>query len=74
MRLALCCLMIPNRIPNLFILDEPTHNLDLLSLGILTPTLKNYRGTLLIISHNIRFVEEIATTTVIEIQAITNDR
>lgn len=67
MTLYLCCLMISNHIPDVFILDEPTNNLDLLSLDILTTTLKNYQGTILVISHDKRFVEEIGITKVIEL-------
>ncbi len=69
MRLYLCCLMISNQIPDVFILDEPTNNLDLLSLQILTSTIKNYRGTVLIVSHDQRFVEEIGITRVMELYA-----
>lgn len=68
MRLYLCCMMISNNIPDLFILDEPTNNLDLLSLGVLTDTIKNYNGTLLVISHDKRFVEQIGVTKVIELK------
>lgn len=71
MRLYLCCLMISNHIPDVFILDEPTNNLDLLSLDILTTTLKNYQGTILVISHDKRFVEEIGITKVIELNTYT---
>lgn len=59
MRLCLCCLMISNQIPDLFILDEPTNNLDLRSLSILTRTIRDYRGTLLVISHDTHFIHEI---------------
>lgn len=62
MRLYLCCLMISNHIPDIFILDEPTNNLDLSNLSILTNTIKNYRGTVLIISHDKYFVNEIGVT------------
>lgn len=72
MRLYLCCLMISNHIPDLFILDEPTNNLDLSSLDILTYTIKDYQGTLLVISHDKRFVEEIGITKVIELNARKN--
>lgn len=65
MRLYLCCMMISNHIPDLFILDEPTNNLDLLSLEILTTTIKNYNGTLMVISHDRRFIEEIGITKMI---------
>lgn len=59
MRLYLCCLMISNQIPDMLILDEPTNNLDLSSLRILTDTMRNYRGTLLVVSHDSYFVREI---------------
>lgn len=62
MRLYLCCLMIANHVPDLFILDEPTNNLDLSSLAILTSTIRNYRGTLLVISHDDNFADEIGIT------------
>lgn len=59
MRLYLCCLMISNYTPDLFVLDEPTNNLDISSLKILTNNIKDYKGTVLIISHDMHFVEEI---------------
>lgn len=62
MRLYLCCLMISNHIPDIFVLDEPTNNLDLSSLSILTETIKNYRGTVLIISHDEYFISKIGVT------------
>ena len=74
MRLYLCCLMISNQIPDVFILDEPTNNLDLLSLQILTSTIKNYRGTILIVSHDQRFVEEIGITRVMELYAYADNQ
>ena len=61
MRLYLCCLMISNQTPDLIILDEPTNNLDRSSLQILIQTLKSYKGSLLVISHDRHFVEEIGT-------------
>ncbi len=67
MRLSLCCLMISNHIPDLIILDEPTNNLDLQSLDILTATIKNYIGTLLVISHDNVFIKEMGITRTIEL-------
>lgn len=58
MRLSFCCLMISNHTPDLFILDEPTNNLDIRSIEIITSTLKNYAGTVLIVSHDHTFIEE----------------
>ncbi|MDR0798833.1 MAG: ATP-binding cassette domain-containing protein [Dysgonamonadaceae bacterium] len=62
MRLYLCCLMIGNQTPDLIILDEPTNNLDLSSRQILIQTIKNYRGSLLVISHDRHFVAETGAT------------
>ncbi len=62
MRLSLCCLMISNQTPDLIILDEPTNNLDIASLQILIQTIKNYKGSLLVISHDQYFVDEIGIT------------
>ncbi len=62
MRLYLCCLAICNQTPDLIILDEPTNNLDILSLQILTQTIKDYKGSLLVISHDKYFVNEIGVT------------
>ncbi len=67
MRLYLCCLIISNHIPDIFILDEPTNNLDLTSLSILTETIKNYRGTILIISHDEYFINEVRINKTLEL-------
>lgn len=71
MRLYLCCLMISDQIPDLIILDEPTNNLDLSSLAILATTIKNYRGTLLVISHDRSFINEIGINKTIELKSQT---
>ena len=67
MRLCLCCLMISNHVPDLFILDEPTNNLDLSSLAVLADTIGDYRGTLLVISHDRNFTDEIGITKTVEL-------
>lgn len=59
MRLAFCCLMISNNTPDMFILDEPTNNLDIQSIEIITGTIKNYTGTVIVISHDNYFIREI---------------
>jgi ATPase subunit of ABC transporter with duplicated ATPase domains len=67
MRLYLCCLMLRDHIPDMLILDEPTNNLDLASLAILTDTVRNYRGTLVVISHDRNFVGQVGITTEIRV-------
>ncbi len=59
LRLLLCGLSISNQAPDLIILDEPTNNLDLQNVEILTNSIKDYQGTLLVISHDEVFLEEI---------------
>ncbi len=53
--------------PAIVLLDEPTNNLDIDSLAILTDTLRDYRGSLVVISHDDRFVREIGVTETVEL-------
>lgn len=61
LRLLLCGLSISNKAPDMIILDEPTNNLDLQNVEILTNSIKDYHGTLLVISHDEVFLDEIGT-------------
>lgn len=47
---------------NFMILDEPTNDLDMDSLDILQEYLVNYQGTLIIVSHDRSFLDEVATS------------
>ncbi|MFT3674815.1 MAG: ABC-F family ATP-binding cassette domain-containing protein [Chitinophagaceae bacterium] len=58
MRLILCCLTLSQQAPDLLILDEPTNNLDIQNVEILTAALKEYRGTLVLVSHDHIFLKE----------------
>lgn len=59
MRLAFCCLMISEQTPDMFILDEPTNNLDIQSIDIMTAVVREYRGTIVTVSHDSYFLREI---------------
>ena len=59
MRLLLCCLTLGTQAPDLIILDEPTNNLDIQNLEILTNALQDYQGTLLVVSHDDYFLEQV---------------
>lgn len=61
LRVALACLLATSNAPDIFILDEPTNNLDLDSIEILTDALNEYTGTLIVISHDEYFLNEIKT-------------
>lgn len=45
--------------PNLLILDEPTNDLDILTLNVLEDYLKDYSGSVLIVSHDRFFLDKI---------------
>ncbi len=59
MRLALCCLTLSEQAPDLLMLDEPTNNLDIQNIEILTNALKEYRGTVVLVSHDNTFLKEV---------------
>ena len=56
-RLLLCTVLIGN--PNFLILDEPTNDLDIATLGVLEDFLLDFPGTLLIVSHDRYFMDRI---------------
>jgi ATPase subunit of ABC transporter with duplicated ATPase domains len=59
MRLLLCCLTITVQAPDIIVLDEPTNNIDIQNMEILTAAINDYRGTLLVVSHDRYFLEQI---------------
>ena len=48
---------------NLIVLDEPTNDLDIESLELLEQQLQDYAGTLLLVSHDRRFLDNVVTQT-----------
>lgn len=59
MRLMLCSLAIATQAPDMIVLDEPTNNLDMQNIAILTAAINEYRGTVIVVSHDAHFVREI---------------
>ena len=49
---------------NLLVLDEPTNDLDIESLELLEQRVQDYAGTLLLVSHDRRFLDNVVTQTV----------
>lgn len=56
-RLYLCAVLIQN--PNFLILDEPTNDLDVVTLNVLENFLLDYPGNLLVVSHDRYFMDKI---------------
>ncbi|MCC7413178.1 MAG: ATP-binding cassette domain-containing protein [Gammaproteobacteria bacterium] len=50
---------------NLVVLDEPTNDLDIESLELLEQTLQDYPGTLLLVSHDRAFLDNVVTQTLV---------
>ena len=67
MKLVFCCLQVNNKMPDIFALDEPTNNLDIQSLEIVTSVIKAYEGTVIVISHDEYFINEIGINKEIEL-------
>jgi ATPase subunit of ABC transporter with duplicated ATPase domains len=59
LRAGLACLLGADQAPELLIADEPTNNLDLASLEELTSALRAFRGTLIVVSHDATFLDDI---------------
>ena len=59
-RVALCKILIQRT--NIIILDEPTNHFDPETQAIIGENFKNYTGTLIMVSHNPAFVEQVGVT------------
>ena len=51
--------------PDILLLDEPTNHLDFESLNFLEEFVKNYKGTILIVSHDRYFLDKVITKTIL---------
>lgn len=67
MRLILCCLTLDNQAPDIIILDEPTNNLDIQNVEMLAAAINEYKGTVIIVSHDESFVEEIGVGRLVQL-------
>jgi len=68
LKTALVCALLGPAPAPLLLLDEPTNNLDLDTIAVLQSALADYRGTLLVVSHDDHFLQAIGITREIELE------
>ena len=69
-RLALCKILKTR--PNVLVLDEPTNHMDIVGKETLESMLKDYKGTLIFVSHDRYFVKKVATQQLVFEDGTTN--
>lgn len=69
-RLALCKILKTR--PNVLVLDEPTNHMDIVGKETLESILKDYKGTLIFVSHDRYFVKKVATQLLVFEDGTTN--
>lgn len=69
-RLALCKILKTG--PNVLVLDEPTNHMDIVGKETLESMLKDYKGTLIFVSHDRYFVKKVATQLLVFEDGTTN--
>jgi len=56
-RLYLCSVLMKN--PNFLVLDEPTNDLDIVTLNVLEEYLQNFKGCVIVVSHDRYFMDKV---------------
>jgi ATPase subunit of ABC transporter with duplicated ATPase domains len=67
-RVSLAKLLFAEPVAQLLILDEPTNNLDIATVDQVVDALREYRGALLVVSHDYDFLRRLGVSTVLSLE------
>jgi ATPase subunit of ABC transporter with duplicated ATPase domains len=67
LRATLACVLLAEPAPQLLLLDEPTNNLDLHSVRRLVEALASYSGAMLVVSHDVHFLDDLDLDRVVDL-------
>ncbi len=69
-RAALACLLAADQTPDLLLLDEPDNHLDINAMEAVAGALRNYRGALIIVSHDQQFLVDVGIDRELELSTL----
>lgn len=74
LRAGLALMLAVNNAPELILLDEPTNNLDLSAVAELVSALNDFKGGIIVVSHDIHFLEDIHVQEEIDLDDINTQK
>ena len=69
-RAGLVCLLCQDQAPDMLVLDEPANNLDLDSVEEMVSVLNQFQGTLIVVSHDETFLDDIGIRRILDLDAV----
>ena len=69
-RAGLACLLAAGQAPELLILDEPANNLDLRTIGVVASAISDFRGAMIVVSHDVDFLKDIGMSRTFDLETL----